>query len=175
MPKLDWRKLLARFINLTGKSDYTWVSPNKRFIHTGYYLPGIKSENLESIVIAVDTSGSITEEELYMFTSEVANALGVFNGEIAVIGCDTSVTTAETYTSADLPDKFSFQGGGGTDFRPPFEWAEENLSNTRCLIYFTDLCSSRYPAEPDYPVLWVTNNENYMKKPPFGEIINIED
>lgn len=172
-PKLDWRKLLAKFVSMTGKSDYTWVSPNKRYIHSGFYLPGMKNENLESIIIAIDTSGSISQAELIEFTAEVSSVLGVFNGEIVVLGCDTSVNFAERYSSADLPDKFEFKGGGGTDFRPPFEWAEDNSPNTRCLIYFTDLCSSRYPTEPNYPVLWVTNNEKYPKGPPFGEIINI--
>lgn len=174
-PRLDWKKMLARFVSSTGRSDYTWTTPNKRFLHTGHYFPGMKSENTENIVIAIDTSGSISDEELNLFTSEISGALGVYSGEIHVLACDAGINSHKKYCASDLFDNFDFKGGGGTDFRPPFDWAKENLSDVRCLVYFTDLCSSRYPDEPDYPVLWITNNENYAKKPPFGEIININE
>ncbi len=172
-PVLDWKELLSRFIEKSGKSDYTWTSPNKRLVSMGIYLPGIKSEKAENIVIAIDTSGSISEEEIKIFNSELKAALSSFDGRITLLGCDTEVNLAMEISSWEIPEKIQFTGGGGTDFRPPFEWAEKNLSFVRCLFYLTDLNSSRYPEEPYYPVLWITTNRHYMKKPPFGEIINI--
>ncbi|MDY0359950.1 MAG: VWA-like domain-containing protein [Desulforegulaceae bacterium] len=172
-PKLDWKNLLERFLNTSAKSDYTWIPPNRRFVHSGLYLPSMKSNSIEDIVLVMDTSGSITEGELEIFISELGGALTAFEGEIVVMGCDAQVNYAEKFKTSELPLRFPFAGGGGTDFRPPFKWADENLSNIRCLVYFTDLNSSRYPDKPDYPVLWVTNNDNIFKKPPFGEIINI--
>lgn len=172
-PKLDWKNLLEKFLNTSAKSDYTFIPPNKRFVHQGLYLPSVKSNSIEDIVFVMDTSGSITEAEFDIFISEFGGALTAFEGEIVVLGCDAEVNYAEKFRTSELPSRFPFSGGGGTDFRPPFKWSDENLSNIRCLVYFTDLNSSRYPDKPDYPVLWVTNNDNMSKKPPFGEIINI--
>jgi|ERR1700694_4557922 len=62
------------------------------------------------------------------------------------------------------------KGGGGTDFRPVFDWVEANDIRPACLIYLTDLCCSSYPALPDYPVLWVTDSR---RAAPFGETLQI--
>jgi predicted metal-dependent peptidase len=62
------------------------------------------------------------------------------------------------------------KGGGGTDFRPVFEWVEESQTEPACLIYLTDLCCHSYPAPPDYPVLWVTESR---RTAPFGETVRI--
>jgi len=62
------------------------------------------------------------------------------------------------------------KGGGGTDFRPAFEWVERNDLQPACLIYLTDLCCHSYPEQPHYPVLWVTDSRRIA---PFGETIRI--
>jgi len=50
------------------------------------------------------------------------------------------------------------KGGGGTDFRPAFEWVAENDFAPACLIHLTDLCCDSFPETPEYPVLWVTDS-----------------
>jgi predicted metal-dependent peptidase len=68
------------------------------------------------------------------------------------------------------PIQLEPKGGGGTDFRPVFEWVEQNQLMPACLIYLTDLCCHSYPAPPDYPVLWVTESR---RTAPFGETVRI--
>jgi len=61
-------------------------------------------------------------------------------------------------------------GGGGTDFVPPFKWVEENGIEPKCLIYLTDLCCDSFPPAPDSPVLWATESG---RAAPFGETVTI--
>ena len=73
----------------------------------------------------------------------------------------------------DLPLKLNPIGGGGTDFRPVFDWVASE-PDPCCLIYFTDLECDRFPSDaPDYPVLWVQTGDTGGLVP-FGEIIEIK-
>ena len=69
-PKVNWKAVLAKFLTNTAKNDYSWMKPNRRFIGRDMYLPSLYSERLESVVVAVDTSGSISDDELQIFASE---------------------------------------------------------------------------------------------------------
>ena len=56
---LDWRTLLRRYMTDTAKRDYTWSQPNRRFIDSGLYLPAMHSDAMGTVVVLLDTSGSI--------------------------------------------------------------------------------------------------------------------
>jgi predicted metal-dependent peptidase len=60
----DWKAILRELIEQTVPSDYSWLTPNRRHIADGLYLPGMTKENLGHVAIAVDTSGSIDTELL---------------------------------------------------------------------------------------------------------------
>jgi predicted metal-dependent peptidase len=171
-PKLDWAALLRRFVERTTKDDYRWTPPNRRFIHDGIYLPSAHSETLGDIVVAVDTSGSIGNKEISEFAAEISAILEDFRTTATVIYCDTAISNIETFTQDNLPLELHPKGGGGTSFVPPFDYVTEMGTVPACLIYLTDLESSHFPAEPDYPVLWV-KTPGYGTPPPFGEVIEL--
>lgn len=170
-PKVNWREVLRRFIDQAARNDYTWTRPNRRYLHAGLYLPALYSEELPPIVIAVDTSGSIDEEMLDQFASEMSSILGEYKTSCNVLYCDTEIEGVESFTSSDLPLKLHPKGGGGTDFRPPFAWVEKQGVTPACLIYLTDMCCHSFPEPPGYPVLWA-KTEDYGKAP-FGEEVQI--
>lgn len=172
-PKIDWREILRRFVEQSARSDYSWTPPNRRFIHKGLYLPSLHNEELGDIVIAMDTSGSIEDLQVAEFASELTAILEEFNATATVIHCDTEVAGVEIFTQDDLPLELHPQGGGGTDFRPPFDWIEENAPQPpAAMIYLTDLECSRFPNEPEYPVLWAHTDQG-GETPPFGEVIEL--
>ncbi len=173
-PALPWSELLRRFLSDAARNDFSWVQPNRRYLHAGIYLPGLHNDELGQVAIAVDTSGSITQSELDTFSTELSAILEEFDSLLHVYTCDAEVTESYGLTSADLPLEFTATGGGGTDFRPPFEKLEQESIAPHCLIYFTDLQCNRYPEEPDYPVLWVTPRDAFPL-PPFGETIVLEE
>jgi len=71
-----------------------------------------------------------------------------------------------------LPIKLNPVGGGGTDFRPPFEYLESEDIIPAAAIYLTDGECYSFPEEPDYPVMWIIDNKR-TADPPFGEVIRI--
>lgn len=171
-PKVSWQDVLRRFVQTSAKNDYKMMPPNKRYIHCGLYLPSLRSDELPEIIIVVDTSSSIGSEELNQFAAEVSSVLDNFNTTIHVVYCDSEVAGVEQFTSQDLPLKLHPKGGGGTDFRPPFLWAEEQGITPACVIYLTDLCGTFPKEEPEYPVLWAVLGDS-CQKVPFGELIEI--
>lgn len=171
-PKVDWKAVLARFLRANNKSDFTWVRPNRRFISRGMYLPSLYNTCLEEIAIAVDTSGSITDEELTQFTTETSHILHELAPErVQFIQCDYEVKETTEYTRESLPLKVTYQGRGGTAFEPVITYLKENHPNVAALVYLTDLESSDFGDQPQFPVLWVTTNATDA---PFGEVIEMQ-
>jgi predicted metal-dependent peptidase len=78
-PPADWRAVLRDFVATHAKNDYSWLRPNRRFIARGLYLPGLHSEELGDVVLAVDTSGSIGEALLGAFAAEANAVLAAYD------------------------------------------------------------------------------------------------
>jgi predicted metal-dependent peptidase len=172
-PKLDWRHLLWRFIQNSARCDYAWMPPNRRYVQQGFYLPSMRSDELPEIVIAVDTSGSVSEKELNQFGAEISGILETFSATVHLLYCDMRIIRSEALHRQDLPLSLSASGGGGTDFRPAFQWVEEEGLDPMCMIYLTDLACDLFPEEPPYPVIWAYTGEE-AKEPPFGEYLSME-
>jgi predicted metal-dependent peptidase len=167
----NWRAILREFVAATAPADYRWSPPNRRFISLGLYLPSLHREGVGRIVIAVDTSGSIGDKELAQFAGEISSISDRAQPErIHVVYCDERVHGSQEFGPGE-PVTLEPRGGGGTDFRPVFEWVENNGIDPVCLIYLTDLACRDYPASaPTYPVLWVTDSRRIA---PFGETVKI--
>ncbi len=171
-PKLDWQSLLSRFINAAVRHDYAWTPPNRRYLHQGLYLPTMRSNDLPEVVVAVDTSGSVSPAELDQFAAELSAILEYGATTVHLLYCDMQVVRAETVQRQDLPLKLVPKGGGGTDFRPTFDWVAKQTVLPCCLIYLTDLECNRFPEMPTYPVLWARIGDSNIQ-PPFGEVVDI--
>jgi predicted metal-dependent peptidase len=168
--RIDWRSVLRDFISASRPADYSWTPPNRRHVGRGLYLPSVVRSGVGEIVIAVDTSGSIGTDELNQFAAEItAIAEEVQPDCIHVVYCDASVDSVQEFAPPESV-VLSPKGGGGTDFRPPFEWVEQQRLAPACLIYLTDLCCRSYPEPPEYPVLWVTDSRRTAA---FGETLRI--
>ena len=123
------------------------------------------------IAIAVDCSGSVSPRQLGLFESEIRSILaGQRPRLVHVLYFDAAVQKAETY-EAGQPVSFSPVGGGGTDFRPCFDWLQEHGIMPQTLVFLTDLCGT-FPGEaPPYPVIWASTE---ARRAPFGEVVRME-
>lgn len=172
----DWREALAQFASVVSNNDYSWNKVNTRYSHTGFIFPGLYSKEIGNVIVACDTSGSISENEIGVIVSELFSILENLEAvnkdslEIPVIYCDAIIQRVETLQIGDIPKP---KGGGGTDFRPPFEYVEKNLNTPAGLIYLTDGYCGSFPENPGYSVLWALFKNNPTFKPPFGEIVYI--
>lgn len=169
-PKVDWRAVLQRFITETSRDDFSWMHPNKRYMSYDLYLPSLHSENMGEIVVAIDTSGSITNELLNVFGAEVKAIIDMARpSKTTVIYCDAEVNHVDTFAPGDVVH-FKMHGGGGTDFRPPFEYVVEEGIAPVALVYLTDMYGS-FPADPGYPVMWCATSD---VQGPFGQTIKLD-
>lgn len=169
-PTADWRQHLRRFLTMSARNDYSWSPPNRRFIHLGLYLPSLRSEDAGTIVVCVDTSGSITKQMLGQFAAELETILQSLNVTLRIMYHDVEVAKVAEWSSMDGPLVFEPKGGGGTSHRPVFQKIAEDELPT-CVICLTDGYTD-YPDGCDVPVLWAMTTEQIA---PFGETIRIED
>ena len=169
-PKVPWSVLLRDFVERTARNDYNWARPNRRHLSRGFVLPSLISEELPEVVIVVDTSGSIGQAELDEFAAEASAVLGAYETTIHLVYADAKVQGHEVVTRADLPLTLKPVGGGGTDFRPAFDWVREQGLTPALLIYLTDNYGRHPDQEPDYPVLWVCTTD---KEAPWGQTVKL--
>jgi predicted metal-dependent peptidase len=169
--RVDWRELLRRAWSETTPADYSWMRPNRRHVWAGLYLPGITSEGVVEIAVAVDCSGSVSARQLGLFQEEIQSILTGQRPKLAhVLYFDAEVQKVETY-QAGQPISLVPVGGGGTDFRPCFEWLRERGIVPEGLVFLTDLCGT-FPSEaPPYPVIWASTED---RRAPFGQVVSME-
>jgi predicted metal-dependent peptidase len=172
-PPADWRAVLREFVAATARNDYSWARPNRRFLAHGLYLPGLRSEELGPVVLAVDTSGSISEASLGVFAAEANAVLAAYDGvAVTVVYHDTAVQRVQSWTSADGPLVLDPVGGGGTSHVCVFDWLAASGLDPVCLIALTDLETEFPPAAPAVPVLWAVVG-NPPTVPPFGRVVSL--
>jgi predicted metal-dependent peptidase len=166
--RVDWRELLRGAWSNTIPSDYSWTRPNRRHIWQGLYLPGVQCEGVGEVAIFVDCSGSINGRQLALFEAEVRSILeGQRPERVHVVYFDTEVHKVDHYESGE-PIQLSPLGGGGTDFRPCFNWVEEQGVRPQVLVFLTDLYGPLPDREPTVPVVWASTGERIA---PFGEVV----
>jgi predicted metal-dependent peptidase len=169
-PQLPWRLLLAHYMTQTTHDDYSFAHPSRR--EGSAILPGLHSRNVD-LVVALDTSGSISDEEMREFLSEINAIKGQVGARIVLLACDERLAedgpwTFEPWDEVGLPKQF--QGGGGTKFTPVFEWADEQDRPPNLLLYFTDAKGEFPEHEPSYPVLWLVKGKEQV---PWGQRIQL--
>ncbi len=169
--KVDWRERLYGYIASYAKSTYSFVPPNMKYLYRGIYLPSLSSDLLR-IVVAVDTSGSIDEALLSEFLGEINSIMQSYpNYEIDLITADAKVQSHKVFLPGETLD-YEISGGGGTDFRPVFEYIDSYINYPTLLLYFTDGMGTFPEQEASYDVMWIMPEE---KEVPFGEVMVLEE
>lgn len=169
--KIAWRDELYRYVNAHAKSDYRMFPPSKKHLYRGIALPSIFGEELK-IVVAIDTSASIDDDLLKLFLAELYEIMQVFTHYvIELIECDAAIQNIQRLTPME-PLEPTLKGGGGTDFRPVFDYVENMNEDFKFLIYFTDGKGSFPKYEPLIDVLWVMRE---VCDVPFGEVMELKE
>lgn len=172
-PRICWREVLARFLAEIARNDYTWKKPSPRFLYCGLYLPLLENEEAGKIILIVDTSGSINNVLINQFAGEVQEISSTFNTSLQIIYVDAKVSGIQDI-DRDEPVQLQPKGGGGTNFKPGFDYIEKNDLQPKAVVYLTDGECDLFPLPPDYPVLWAQFGNSEFT-PPFGEVVNVAD
>lgn len=165
-PKFDWKSYLRRF---TGGSQKVFTKklrrkPNKRFEDN----PGLKIKKKRHVLVAVDTSGSVSNKELVEFFAEIDH-IHRTGTDITVIQCDSAISSIEPYKhNAEI----KLHGRGGTSFDPVLEYYNANDNTYTCLIYLTDgECSTDVKVRGK--MLWVISTRGAINKSLVGPQIKL--
>ena len=171
-PKMNWAELLRQQLESTQKSDYTFARPSRRGWHMDAILPGNDVEEMIDISVALDMSGSISDEQARDFLSEVKGITEEFNNYKIHIFCfDTDTYNPQDFTSENLDDivEYEPQGGGGTDFECMFKYLKDNEISPKRLVVFTDGYPFGTWGDANYcETVWIVHGNN-NPTPPFGQ------
>jgi predicted metal-dependent peptidase len=165
--KFNWRQYVRRF---TGASTKIFTKKLRRKENRRYSdNPGLKIKMRQHMLLAIDTSGSVSDDELKEFMNEI-NHIYKCGVDITIIQCDTTIRSIEPYTGKY---ELKVHGRGGTEFDPVLEYFNQNLKKYTSLVYFTDgECDA--DVKPKAPVLWVLSEESSMNDSLPGNVIRLE-
>ena len=170
-PNIPWKDVLATFMTERVKDDYSWRRPNPFYSSSGVYLPVMDGVGMGEIVIGLDTSGSVLDV-IDEFGSTVKDICAAARPQrVHVIYCDSQVNRVDVFERGQTLN-FSAVGGGGTDFRPVFEYVKNNSIDPACLLYLTDMYGSFPDQSPGYPTLWCATSD---VRGPFGDTLRIKE
>lgn len=152
-PKIDPYELLREYMISTcsNRCDSSWRRPSRRFISQDIYMPTQISEAMDSIVLAIDTSGSISDRELKRFLTESAHLCKVVSPlKVHVLYWGTDVCKHEIYEQEDvlsIADSTKPVGGGGTDPTCVANYMRNHNVTAQVVVVLTDGYIGKVTAE----------------------------
>ena len=152
-PVVDWRQKLFAYITNDLPVDFTMRTPSRRFISTGVYTPTVIRESLE-LIVGIDISGSITNEEYIEFMAEVVGISSAYRQvNMRVIAWAASIDERDdveiTNATREQLLQCKFYGGGGTELTCLTDYIHKHNYNTRLLVILTDGYIESNPILPD--------------------------
>ena len=162
---VSWEDALKEYLTVKSRTKKNWMKPSNKWLQHGFWMPSKGGKSLDDIVIMIDESGSMGEEEIQAVFTNISE---LFEGgdiplcKVAVIHFsgydDIPDEHIEIVHEGDMPE-YSRRTNGGTNFEGAFNKAVELEARGEitpsCYIMMTDM-EDYYPAEPDYPVLWMS-------------------
>lgn len=186
-PKISWQTMLRRYLSTAlkvakaGSQTTTYARPSRRQAIYGYgdnspVVPRMIAHK-PSVWAVLDTSGSMWGDNvLEDSVTEVAGIISAAGGNVTFISGDCKVgDVVKANTFADIKNRIA--GGGGTDFRPPFEYANKQRKQDRpdVLIYITDGCGPAPENPPKFQTIWVLIGQHSEPPAKWGKFVNLEN
>jgi predicted metal-dependent peptidase len=176
-PKISWRELVRQEIQSIIRNDYSFTRPNRKSMHSGAILPGMKEATTIDIACSIDMSGSIGEADATVFLSEVKGVLDQFEDFKVNLWCfDTEIYNHKEITHDNAHDLIDYepQGGGGTMFEANWEFMKEQGIQPKKFIMFTDGYPCGDWGDPDYCDTIFIVKGNTQAEAPFGQTVIYE-
>lgn len=178
-PKLPWENILHNCMkDILPKAQQSWKHRNRRFmkIHLPSMVPA--KNRLGHLVYAIDTSGSVSEEQLDRINAEIKYIHDRIKPKLlTVIQFDHKLQHTQEFKDSEPYEYVELHGGGGTSYKPVKKFVDNLEVKPDGLIIFTDLyCTPMDPLkDPTIPVFWVAVNTNVKEDAiPFGTYIPVE-
>lgn len=180
--EINWKEVLRRFVDsYIDISDYSYSPPDRRFSDLDFFLPGENTYQelygTQDIWFCIDTSGSISAEELTRLYNELKNVIEQCPGTNGMLSFfDTSITKPVSFSESKDFENIQPTGGGGTNFNVIFKYMYKNMLShlPKAIVILTDGYAPDVPQEKalGVPVMWILINNKENK--PWGETIHIK-
>ena len=176
---LNWKQLLHDFLQ-SDTYDYNFLPPDRRYAFSDFYLPAYnmdeEHQTADDIWICIDTSGSVTGEELTCTMAEILDAMRQAGLKGRISFFDSNITEPEPFEFENDLKNLTAHGGGGTSFHIIFRYLKEKLypDLPRAILIFTD-GYARFPGQKaalDVPVLWLICKGGNADVP-WGQVIQL--
>jgi hypothetical protein len=176
LPKIDWKKALKDFIGkaLSGSED---VLPARRHVGRGDYITGErpKYDALQNAVIAVDTSGSMGDEELSIILTEIAGIISAKKvKKTRIVYFDDGLQGEDEVGNPPKFDLDKAGGGGGTSFMEPLRYMNDEFKKGKLdiAVFCTDGFADLNLPRPKYveKFVWVIL-DNPAFPAPWGKMV----
>ena len=194
IPKVNWRTILLNRLVAMKSDEKSLSTPDRRFVYSGTYIEGPREEEeqLKDIKITVDTSGSMTDEDIAIAFGQISQLLKTYKVDAELIFWDDgiqSICKFDDFKTLQLA-KLRATGRGGTDPNCVFELFEKDKeyrlglrAKPALIIMFTDGYFSgpneKYKAKYGRDTVWVisgdnVNSEKSRFEPPFGKVAKLK-
>lgn len=177
--KLNWKKLFKKYLIQITSSDSSFNIPDKRMYYQKAIYPGRMAEesnHINGVKICIDTSGSISDDDMSRFYYQVLDILKQFKVDSELIFWDTEIYKAGRITSKSEFNRVNCYGGGGTIPSSVFDHFIESKEKPRVILMFTDGYYYDNWSRPEYKkkfkdTIWImTKGYNKEFKPDFGKL-----
>lgn len=170
----EWRDELRQYLGGGQQKEPSWARPNRRFIHSGDYIPGAAPYGPGQVAVVIDSSGSVDDQLVSKFVGEISKIHADLHPEkLFIIVADCRVQWTGVFDPYDELD-VKVKGRGGTAFSPSFEWIAQNAPDVKAICYFTDLEVSDWGERPlSAEVRWIVWPGGSSVNPPFGSRIEM--
>jgi predicted metal-dependent peptidase len=167
-PVLPLKKLLLPYLS-AGAVDYTMQPTDRRFTHANMFLPSpFDDENIEDFVACFDTSGSITDEDIQDYNTEMYSMLRMFPRMRGWAMFGDAAVANVVKLDGTVPKVSDYQGGGGTDLRIFIDECEKRKIKPKVMLLFTDTYGTWHEKGPRYPHITISSTD---EKAPWGKTI----
>ncbi len=178
-PKVDWREMLDVSIKSHFKDDFTFSRPSRKGWDLDVILPAMEYADKIEVVCTIDTSGSMTDEMLSDFLSEVKGIMMQFaDFKLELFTFDTKVYNHKSFDPSNVHDidYYKVKGGGGTDFEVVWKYMKKKGIMPKQLVFLTDGEPCGEWGDPNYcdTLFIIHSHRDEEFQAPFGQTVHYD-
>jgi len=180
-PEISLQDTLKEYlISSLFEKTTTYNRPNKRFIHSGLYLPGNKkSDELIEVYIALDSSSSVSLDEYKKFLGVVKDVCdGFYEYKVIVLPFDLKVKEKhiikfDSFNPLNQDELFIPKSDGGTDFDEVLRYLKKSseIKSDNLLMVLSDGEFDINESLVSKTLFIISNNKNIKRFESYGRVI----
>lgn len=155
-PVADWKRYCRRYLG----NEYTYLTKKSRRRESKRFpdAMGTRHQRKSRILVAIDTSGSVSMPEYREFMGQILTMKEKAN--FRILECDAVIQNEYEFNGKIHEN---LHGGGGTSFQPVIDYFIAHKREFDCLVYFTDgYCS--VPSNTPKDTLFVISSKGDQNK-----------